>query len=275
MTARQRIYGFFVRHGPAWEIFMVVLALAYVAMMLVGEFAGLDQDTLDVMDWADLGVGVFFLAEFLTRMLVSPSRRSYVEEHWLDLLAVLPLLRWLRVFAVFRLFSLFRLAPLARMVNSLDRVGLDVSRFLRFNGMAWVLLSLTLIMLAASGLLYYFESGVNPKILSYWDALYASLVTWSTPGYGDIMPVTAAGRICGLVLIIVGLLTWGILVANLASFLISKRDAAATRCDPAAEDCRQKLAHLDGLSRSELVALKGSVGALIDDKLNGYPPDSS
>jgi len=273
MTARQKIYGFFVRHGPAWEIFMVVLALSYVAMMLVGEFAGLDQDTLDAMDWADLGVGIFFLAEFLTRMLVSPSRRSYVEEHWMDLLAVLPILRWLRVFAVFRLFSLFRLAPLARMVNSLDRVGVNVSRFLRFNGMAWVLLALTLIMLATSGLLYYFENGVNPKILTYWDALYAALVTWSTPGYGDIMPATVAGRICGLVLIIVGLLTWGILVANLASFLLSRRDAGAVRCDPAVEDCRQKLASLDKMSHSELVSLKGSVDALINDKINGANRD--
>lgn len=132
--------------------------------------------------------------------------------------------------------------------------------------MQWMLLALTLIMLISSGLIFFFEQPVNEKIQTYWDALYASLVTWTTPGYGDIVPITVSGRVCGLVLIISGLLTWGLLIANLAAFLASQRTA---RCkNPAIAELQEKLSQIDQLSRQELVVLRGAVTALIDDKID-------
>ncbi len=91
-------------------------------------------------------------------------------------------------------------------------------------------------------------------------------MTWTTPGYGDIVPITTTGRVCGLVLIISGLITWGVLVANLASFFLAKRlDRVST--DPAIDDLQHRLSRMRHMSQAELIALRGAVMALIDHRL--------
>jgi voltage-gated potassium channel len=56
----------------------------------------------------------------------------------------------------------------------------------------------------ASALLYYFESGVNPKINSLLDTLWWAVATVTTVGYGDISPITTFGKIIGIFMMIVG-----------------------------------------------------------------------
>ena len=51
---------------------------------------------------------------------------------------------------------------------------------------------------------YFFERGMNENVSGYLDAAWWALCTVSTVGYGDIVPVTIAGRIVGAFLIIVG-----------------------------------------------------------------------
>jgi len=68
------------------------------------------------------------------------------------------------------------------------------------------------------------------------------------------------------VLIVTGLVTWGILIANLAAFLSARR-IEESELDPAIREVRHKLAHIDHMSERELVALRGSVIALIDHRL--------
>ncbi len=59
-------------------------------------------------------------------------------------------------------------------------------------------------LLVAVSLFYYFESGLNPNVTSFWDALWWGLVSVTTVGYGDVVPVTPQGRIIATVLIITG-----------------------------------------------------------------------
>lgn len=59
------------------------------------------------------------------------------------------------------------------------------------------------------GLLMLFERGSGSEIKSYRDALWYSVVTMSTVGYGDMTPVTRAGKYIGLIFVLcsVGVLT--------------------------------------------------------------------
>ncbi len=184
-----------------------------------------------------------------------------MKGHWLDLIAILPVLRWFRVAG-----GLAHVLRFARVFSSLDRLGIDIIDFLQLNGLQWMLLVTTMIMLASSFFLFLFEYPVNHAIRNYWDALYVSLVTWTTPGYGDIAPVTTSGRICGLILITSGLVTWGVLVANLAAFL-STRNIRRNASDPAITECQAKLNRINEMGSLELVSLRGSVNALIDSKI--------
>lgn len=73
------------------------------------------------------------------------------------------------------------------------------------------------IALAGAGGFYAFEVGNNPNVDSYGDALWWTLVTLTTIGYGDIFPVTVGGRIIATFLMFVGIGTLGVFTGAFAA----------------------------------------------------------
>jgi voltage-gated potassium channel len=68
------------------------------------------------------------------------------------------------------------------------------------------LLFLLLFMVTTAGIaIYVLEERINPEITSLFDAIYWSLVTMTTVGYGDVAPITDAGRAISMLTIIVGI----------------------------------------------------------------------
>ena len=58
--------------------------------------------------------------------------------------------------------------------------------------------------------------------LSFWEALYFTIVTVTTVGYGDITPVTTGGRIFGAIIILIGISSVLTIVTNLTQMLIQR-----------------------------------------------------
>ena len=79
--------------------------------------------------------------------------------------------------------------------------------------------------------------------LSFADAMYFSIVTIATVGYGDIAPVTTEGRILAVVLIILGVGTFLGVVANSTEILLNRREKLVRQ---------QKLHMIIGVFFSEL-----------------------
>jgi len=65
--------------------------------------------------------------------------------------------------------------------------------------------------------------GIFEKNLGFFDALWWSVVTVTTVGYGDISPVTVGGRIVGVLLMFLGIGFIGILTATLASLFVENK----------------------------------------------------
>ena len=263
MALRKFLQTFFDKHEVAWEIFMMVLAVIFVAIGFLPDFISFSENILNALNILDWSITGLFTLEFITRITIADSKKDYLKDHWLDLIALAPGVRWFRLARMARIFRLLRLARVVRGLNTLDQWESVLAQFGRINGLQWILLAFIIVMLITSGLFYFFEHPVNSQIQTYWDALYASFETWATPGYGDIMPVTENGRICGIVLITSGLITWGIIIANLASFLTTRRIGDKT-VDPALHEIQHKLGRLDELSERELIVLRGSVNSIID-----------
>lgn len=115
----------------------------------------------------------------------------------IDLLAILPTYRPLRILRIFLIFRLLKIFRYTKTLNSFFKVLSDKKfefNFLFFLGIFTVFLSSTV--------MYVFEgTGNNPNINSFLDAIYWAIITITTIGYGDIVPVTLGGKAITLVLV--------------------------------------------------------------------------
>ena len=82
-----------------------------------------------------------------------------------------------------------------------------------------VLLLLVVIVLV----IYKSEEETNSRINSLFDAIWYTIVTITTVGYGDITPASVSGRISAMLLLIVGVAIFGILSGKFASFLLDRQ----------------------------------------------------
>lgn len=118
----------------------------------------------------------------------------------IDLIAILPFfhqLRLLRIFILFRVFKLFRYAKSFQTFSS-------VFSSKRFEFITLIVFA-TIVILISSILIYVMEAN-NPSspVNTLYDAIYWSIVTISTVGYGDVTPITDAGRFVAMFVIIAG-----------------------------------------------------------------------
>jgi voltage-gated potassium channel len=89
-----------------------------------------------------------------------------------------------------------------------------MGRQIRFLG---ILLLFSLV--CATWLFWHYERNVNPAISSFSDVLWWWVVSSTTVGYGDIVPITSQGRIAGVITIIVGIYCYTNFIAFTADTL--------------------------------------------------------
>ncbi len=192
------------RRLMSYEIGMAMLAMASVALAFVPD-----------SDWShylSIGIWVVFVLDYAIRFARTRSRWAFVRHNLAELLAALP---W-DVLRGFRLLRLLRLMRLVRGLGVLWQTHRTVQGVLRTNGLRYVLL-VTAIVVVVGGLVV---REVEPGITSYGDAIWWSLVTTATVGYGDIAPKTAAGRITAAILMLVGIGTIGTVTAGIATYFL-------------------------------------------------------
>lgn len=119
----------------------------------------------------------------------------------IDLLAIMPFyheLRLLRLFILFRVFKIFR------YTQNMQYFGYVLSHK-KFE--LFTLLTFASVVVFVSSVLIYVMESNNPEssIHSLFDAFYWSVVTISTVGYGDVTPITQAGRAVAVLVIVSGI----------------------------------------------------------------------
>lgn len=138
----------------------------------------------------------------------------------IDVLAIMPFFHELRIF---RIFILFRVLKFFRYAKSLRRL-ISILASKKFEIMTLVIFALIMIMVS-SVLIYVMEAN-NPDspVNTLFDALYWSVVTIFTVGYGDIVPVTHEGRSVAMLIIISGIAVISVATSIVVSAFAEKID---------------------------------------------------
>ena len=160
----------------------------------------LDMKTRRVLDYCEYVVIAIFTAEYFYRIKKSVKKLKFITSPYglIDLFAILPFFLSfaidLRSLRAIRLLRLVRLLKLARYSSAFDRLSQALIES-RHELVVSISILVIAIYLSAFGI-YYFEHSAQPeKFRSIFDAMWWSVATVTTVGYGDLYPITLGGRL--------------------------------------------------------------------------------
>jgi voltage-gated potassium channel len=186
---------------------LIVLSLVSFALDTLPDLTESQRATLRLIEVLTVAA---FTAEYALRLYVAERRLGFVFSFYglVDLASIAPFyitggldLRSLRAVRLIRLFRIFKLA---RYGGAIRRFS-TAFRIAREELILFLSASAILLYVSAVGI-YYFEHGAQPeRFETLFDALWWSVSTLTTVGYGDIYPITAGGRVFTAVILFLGL----------------------------------------------------------------------
>ncbi len=162
----------------------------------------------------------------------------------IDLLAILPFylhmlipldLRFLRMLRLLRFFRLFKMV---RYLESMQLLGTVVRR--KKEELVLTFLVSGILLVLASSLIYFMEHEAQPQVFSSIPAaMWWGVATMTTVGYGDVYPVTPAGKLFGGFIAVLGLGMFALPAGLLASGFVDEiqnRNRGSGKCPHCGED---------------------------------------
>jgi voltage-gated potassium channel len=188
---------------------LAVAALVFLGMysvLVLVQPHGREAHVLWVVTWIIWGS---FILDYVTRLCLASDRSRWFFRHLFDLAIVaLPLVRPLR---------------LLRLVVLVEVLQRAVGDAFRGRIIIYTASGATLLIYVAS-LAVFDKERYQPgaTINSFGKAIWWSITTVTTVGYGDVYPVTNTGRIIAVLLMIGGIGLVGVVTASLASWIIQR-----------------------------------------------------
>lgn len=191
----------------------VAFLAAYAWQVLDTTLSPAARDALELLITA---VWVLFGIDYAVRLALARNRRRFVVTHLIDLaILLLPMLRQLRALRVVTVISV-------------------LNRQLRddFRGRVAVYVGATVTLVAFASALAVLDAERNApdaSITDFGEALWWTITTISTVGYGDRFPVTTEGRLVAATLMVTGVALLGVVTASIASWFVENLRSTSAR----------------------------------------------
>lgn len=234
------------RIGLLFEIFLIVLIVANAIAVSLDSIPRYAAAYGRLFQWFEIVSVAIFTVEYALRVWTAPEDPRYAEPlagrlrymalpyMLIDLVAIAPAyialfvpFADLRILRLFRLFRLLKIARYSPAVSTLIHV-LSLERRALFG----TLLLLLCITCLCAETMYIIEGQVQPRAFGDLPScMYWAIITLTTVGYGDVTPITAAGRLLAGVTAVMGLGLFALPVGIIASAFVTeihRRDFVVT-----------------------------------------------
>jgi voltage-gated potassium channel len=247
-TLRSRAYSLIdsetrTRSAAAVRTLMVAAIVINAAAIVLTTVKSLHAAYGSLFDAMDDAAVVLFALDYGARIWTAPegdvaggrgpwsARIAYIGSALgvVDLIAMLPLFLeffvrsdsdWFRVLRLVAVAKITRYAPPLQLFIAVIRSEAQV--------LLSALLAMTVVWVLVSAIIFALEHEAQPEVFSSVPmAMWWAIVTMATVGYGDVVPVTAAGRVFGGVVMVLGIASVaapaGILATGFATELRKRR----------------------------------------------------
>ena len=199
-------------NGRRFDLMVIIAISVSLIVMFVESLQIVDGRFKLAMEIIEGCLTIFFTTEYIVRLYCSPRKRDYALSFFgvIDFLAtippylslLIPVARYMLVFRAFRFIRVFRIFKLFSFINEgfllLESIRRSMTKILVYFLFVWILV------ICIGTLMYILEANSPESAFSDLPtSIYWAIVTMTTVGYGDIVPVTATGRfLAGMVMIL-------------------------------------------------------------------------
>lgn len=215
-----------MRYQPILLSFSVVVLLVHLILAISGR-TSLSKDSSGYVyyNYLNFTVVYLFIADFCYRFYVSEDKILFLKKHWIDLILCIPFYspQWMVVTTTIRSLKVI-----------LEHVLTEVHS--AFKSM--LILGASLVTFSSISILQ-FEVIPESNIKTIQDALWWSICTITTVGYGDKYPMTGGGKFVAIILMISGIGLFGTLIGYFSTVFIDKEKKDNDKIDTIEELSKQ------------------------------------
>lgn len=192
---------------------------------------------------ADFIIGIIILADLLARLWIATDKIRMLRQLYTlaDILVILTLLLAPFITTTFAFLRVLRALRLLHSYHVLRDLRRETAFFRRNEDVVVACVNLGVFIFVTTALVFVLQHNRNPDIVTYLDALYFTVATLTTTGFGDITMKDEIGRLLAVVIMVVGVA----LFLRLAQTIFQPRkirhtcpDCGLTRHDPDAVHCK-------------------------------------
>ena len=231
---REIIFGYRTKDGKKFDVILLIAVVISVIAVMLDSDKEIHKEYGKLLLIAEWFFTVLFTIEYILRIYCTIDKKKYTFSFMgiIDLLSIIPTylmifyapigyLIDIRVLRLLRIFRIFQLSPYLRSGHTMQ-IALRSSR----PKIIVFILSVSLVVIILGTLMYIIEGQQNgfdniPKSI-YW-----SVVTLTTVGYGDVVPITALGKTVAVFIMLLGYaiiaVPTGIVSSELTKNKISKK----------------------------------------------------
>jgi voltage-gated potassium channel len=233
----------------AFQIVVLILSIVVLGAVFVDTAFKLPAQISKVLDTVDTIVCMLLITDFGIRFYKAKSKLEFMKWGWIDLIASIPNLPFLRYGRLIRVLRIIRLLRAIRATQKVTSILLHN----KFQGsiISIFATAFLIVMFASVGILICEQQDGKATIKTAEDAIWWSVATITTVGYGDVYPVTTEGRYLAMGLMISGVGMFGVLSGLLASTFIGTKKQNASENKELLERLRRIEEKIDGLKRDD------------------------
>ena len=212
--------------GP-FQVVVLILSVIILGAMGAETLLDIPASIKRVLAILDTAICVVLLVDFCYRFYQAESKLAFMKWGWIDLIASIPNVPWLRAGRLVRILRVIRLLRAIRASQKLSAVLLRNK--LQTGAASLAMTALLVVMFSSVAILICEKDVPNANIKTGEDAIWWSISTVTTVGYGDVYPVTTEGRIVAMFLMVAGIGLFGVLSGLAAAFFVGPKQRSIVR----------------------------------------------